>query len=675
VQGERARSGWFGRAFGAIGALGLALAGWFPGNNPDTFGHLAQGRQIAQLHTVPQLDTWSLLPGPARPWHNYEWLSDLCTWLVFDAHGYLAVTLCKCALLMIAAVCLSELAFALIGPRGSVLSSFAMLGSIPAIRSRLSDRPHVLGLCLAAAYLLLLTYLSRSTHKRVRIALVSALGVLHVLWVNTHGSHLLGLGIALSFLAFGAPALRRWFALVVGVQLLASCISPYGPAISIDAIAHVFDGRYRALVSEWQPWQPHDPPWLQLGPALHGALLAATAPLAWRRPLLRPLLPIALVLGAACFRSIRFLAEFMVLTSPLIGVGFALLTRRLSTPGFTFAAAAVTVALAVGIPLASAELPPGAVFGAGLSYRGTPRASAALLERYGRAPRVYAAMQDSWFTMFAAPNSRFVIDGRVPFYGPDYVARVSRSFGDRARFDQLLGELDVNAVIAGYAGTGERQLSGFTAARRGWSLVMIEDLHALYVRDDLLDPKGAGLYPPLRALQPSYALGWILDADPVQQSRMREELARLATMDGTSSYRAWVLGALTLAPLKRGGGSDGFRWPHTVDEWQTYREGYSLIAKAVENAREVPVVAALHATLAAAFCDFHSAETSLASALADGASREPLLASQELALRRGQLEPVRRAVESARALPQGQRDPWLAELHAGLANPPTCPRP
>ncbi|HEX5656944.1 MAG TPA: hypothetical protein VFX59_07100 [Polyangiales bacterium] len=666
---------WVGRAHGALGAFALALAGWYPGNNPDTFGHLAQGRQIAQLGSVPQLDTWSLLPGPARPWHNYEWLSDLGTWTLFDQHGYAAVTIFKCALLALAALAACELAQHLIGPRGSVLTSCAILAIIPAIRSRLSDRPHVLGLCLGAAYLLILSLLSRSTHRRTRIALVSVLGVLHVVWVNAHGSHLLGLGIGLCFLALGAPSLRRWFALVVGVQLVASCISPYGPAISTDAIAHVFDGRYRSLVTEWAAWQAHDPAWLQLGPALHAALLAVIAPLAWRRPLLRPMLPLALVLAAACFRSIRFVAEFMVLTAPLLGVGLALLSRRLRTGWFVTAASVLSLALVIAIPVAARELPPGGVFGARLSYAGTPRAAAAMLAHHGRSPRVFAAMQDSWFTMYAAPNSRFALDGRVPFYGPEWVQRVSRAFGDRASFDTLTRELDVNVVIASHAGAGEHQLSSFIAPRTGWSLVMIEDLHATYVRDDLLDAKGAGLFPPLRALQPSYALGWILDADLVQQSRMREELTRLAQVEGTSAYRAWVLGALTLAPLKRGHGSDGFRWPRNVGEWQLYRDGYSQITRAAEQVRDVPVVASLHAALAATFCDFRSAETSLGKALADGPSREPLLASQELALRRGRVDEVRRVVEAARALPQGQRDPWLAELHAGLMQPPTCPHP
>jgi len=201
-----------GAVVAAVGAAGaLALAGLYRGNNPDTFGHLAQGRQIAALGHVPALDTWSLLPGPPRPWHNYEWLSDLATWSLYDGFGYPAVTIAKCLLLAIAALCLSRTAQLWGGARAAVLGSLAAVSTIPAIRVRLSDRPHVLGIALAASYLLLLTLLSelgaraeaprgssdgttrawQLPARRRAALLVSALFALHVLWINTHGGHLL----------------------------------------------------------------------------------------------------------------------------------------------------------------------------------------------------------------------------------------------------------------------------------------------------------------------------------------------------------------------------------------------------------------------------------------------------------------------------------------------------
>jgi hypothetical protein len=56
-----------------------------------------------------------------------------------------------------------------------------------------------------------------------------------------------------------------------------------------------------------------------------------------------------------------------------------------------------------------------------------------------------------------------------------------------------------------------------------------------------------------------------------------------------------------------------------------------------------------------------------------GGSRETLLLTQELALRRGRVGEVQQFLDAARALPQAQDDPWLAALEAELAAPVGCP--
>ena len=67
--------------------MSLALAGLFPINNPDAFGHLAQGRQIEQLGHVPARDTFSFWQPQPALWHNYEWLSDWLTYRVYAFGG------------------------------------------------------------------------------------------------------------------------------------------------------------------------------------------------------------------------------------------------------------------------------------------------------------------------------------------------------------------------------------------------------------------------------------------------------------------------------------------------------------------------------------------------------------------------------------------------------------
>lgn len=660
-----------------VACLALALAGLYPGNNPDTFGHLAQGRQIAELGHVPRFDTWSLLPGPPRPWLNYEWLSDLGTYLLYAQFGYAAVTMFKCLLLVVTVVCLVRTAQLLSGPRAVVLTSLAVISTIPAIRVRLSDRPHVLGICLAASYLWLLSLLQTQSadpaRRRGNIALVVLLAALHVLWVNSHGSHLLGLAITGSFIVLTTREARRWCAYVLAVQLLASCISPYGPAIWLDAIDHVVDPRYRALVTEWQPWRATDPVWLQLGPVLHGAVLAVLIPVLLRSaPSARAALPIALLLGAACFRSIRFLAEFMLLTSPLIGIGLGSLATNTSPRRFMLAVSTSGLMLALLVPYGANRLFHQPVR-AQMSLAGLPSAAGSLLARHGVAPRIFAAMQDSWYLMFAAPQSRFVVDGRVPFYGADYIKRVSRAFADPRDFARLYDELRFNVVVVSHGASGEQQVSAFLEHKPAWSLLLIEDLHATYVTPGTLDAAGTRAYPPLVALEPSYALAWLLDADAERSQTIRQELVRLAKEPGTSGYRSWIEGVLLLAPLRRGAAADGFRWPRSPADWAVYRRATPLINHTAERVPDVPVVSALQAQLAAVSCDFATAEGALERALVEGASREPLLVAQEIALRKGKRDEVRKVVQAARLLPKGQHDPWLSELAAGVEQPPLCP--
>lgn len=663
---------WFARGATLAAALALGLAGLYRGNNPDTFGHLAQGRQIAELGRVPQVDSWSLLPGP-RAWHNYEWLSDLGTYLLYARFGYDAVTLFKCGLLMLSAWCLARFAAELAGPRAAVLASLVIVSTIPAIRVRLSDRPHVLGICFAAAYILLFTLLLTRRDRRVRIALVASVALLHLTWVNAHGSHLLGLAISGAFLVLGGrealPALLTTF----GLQLLASCISPYGPAIVLDAIDHVVDPRYRALITEWLPWRETDAAWLQLGPALHGAVLTLLAPrLIRHHRAARATLAVSFLLGVASFRSIRFIAEFSLLSAPLLGVGLALSARSLPQRTFALATGGLGVALGLAVVAGARALPPDQGIGLGISYAQLPIASGSVLARYGQTPRVLAAMQDSWFTMFAAPNARLAIDGRVPFYGPDYVRHVGLAFTSKPHFDSVVRESAINTVIFSHAAVEERELGNFTRSA-GFALVLLEDLHALYVRDGALTAEGLRSFPPLRALEPTYELGWLLAADAPRVKAMHEELARLSPLPGTSAYRGWVEGVLTLAPLRRGRPGDGFRWPVNANEWATYEKALPLLQRAGDALGFIPIVSAVYAEVATVLCQFERAERALAKATSEEASREPLLVAQELALRRGQVEQVRRVIEQARALPEGKDDPWLAELARGVDDPPSCP--
>ena len=487
-----------------LAATALALAGLYPGDNPDTFGHLAQGRQIAELGRVPGTDTWSLLHA-GRPWLNYEWLSDLLYFGLHATFGYDGLIGLKCVLVASAGWLLVGLASRSGGLRAATLAALTLVAAIPAMRFRLSDRPHLIGMFLATVYMTVLAGLvagPAGSKVRARAGRIGLLAVLHVLWVNLHGSHLLGALITAVFATFAPREARRGLLALLGLEAVASCISPWGPRILTDAIGHIVDPRYRTLVREWGPWDANAPVWLLVYPLGSGVLPALLGPrLVRQSPATRAALVLVLLLGVASLRSIRFVGEFLLLSTPWLAVGPAPHLEGLSPRRFSATVGGAACALTAFVPWQAARLPPNLDIGHGISDTELPRGPGFVLARTARPARVFADIQHSWSLMWFAPRARFFVDGRVPFYGPEHVATVGRALRDAGLFDAVLRRADIDAVILKLTLSSEQRLLGDLAARPDWSLVFVDDHYALYVRDDLAQTSG---FPRISALVPSF---------------------------------------------------------------------------------------------------------------------------------------------------------------------------
>jgi hypothetical protein len=176
----------------AFACSALALSGLFPVNNPDTFGHLAQGRQIAQLGHVPARDTFSFWQPQPVLWHNYEWLSDWLSYRLYQLGGPDALLVAKCVLLALAGALIVRLAQLLGGARAAAWCALLLVLAIPASRFRFTERPHLVTLPFAATYLIGFCYLARAWGAGTRrgdVAWIAGIGLVHLAWVNLHGSH------------------------------------------------------------------------------------------------------------------------------------------------------------------------------------------------------------------------------------------------------------------------------------------------------------------------------------------------------------------------------------------------------------------------------------------------------------------------------------------------------
>jgi hypothetical protein len=661
----------------AVGGLSLAFAGWFPVNNSDTFGHLAQGRQIVELGHVPQLDTFSFWQPGQASWHNYEWLSDLAMFRLYEHTGYDGLIAGKCLLLLLTAGLLIGLAQLLSGARGAVLCSLLIVLAIPAVRFRLTERPHLVALPFCALYLIGLSYLMRAWGRasaRLDAVIVVSFFMVHLAWVNLHGSHLLGLTLTLVHLVFAVsmPEVREKILWVLGVQLVASSISPFGPAISIDALKHILDPEYRVLVTEWEPWQPTHPLWLWIAPfAQTLALLAAVRSLFSRGPAGRALVASIGVLALSAFRSIRFVAEYLLLSAPVIAIGLGAMLRLVPVRRFAVVAGAFLCGGSVLVPWAASRLPPFAAPGGGMRSSGLPAASGEWLARHALRPRVFAAIEDSWYLMFAVPQAQFLVDGRTPFYGPAHVARIRQAFASPRLMTDLLARYRVNTVVPRYTFKPHRTLVDSMNGRPGWSVVSIEDHYAVYMRDDTEFRVGAR--PRALALRPSYELGWLRDTDAVAEQAIVASLAELPQHENNRGYRSWVRATLALKPLLREGGNNGIRWLTDPREVGTLKQLGAWLDRAAQGADGVPVVHAYQGLVAAALCELDKADTALSLARFEGESRETLLGAQEIALRRGKKQEVETFLRRASAMPGAADDGWLLALRQGLHTPPRCP--
>ena len=555
-------------AWGA--ALAFFLMGLFPLFNADAYGHLAQGRQIAALGRVPQVDLFSIWKAEPQPWKNYEWAYDLGTWLVYENLGASALVLLKCALLAALGYLLVVLATRLAGDadNSAPLTLAALLYALPVARFRFTTRPQIVGLLFPAVLLLGISKLyEESTSTRRRAWILAGLGLLHLLWVNSHGSHLFGLAITSIFtlLSIRASAFR-WMLGLLAVELVATGCTPFGFSIATDAVSHVLQPEYRALVVEWAAWAPKDPLRLLVAP-----IVAASFVLLALRPVARSSRfglgygVFCVLLSLMAFRSLRFVAHQLLFCAPFIAAGLARLPG-LRDAGRAVAAWVGLAALACG--LWTAQLVPALGFGLGEPKREYPWASAELIvERVAR-PRVLASIQDSWVLMFAAPNAKLLIDGRVPFYGPEMIGRVLQSFASPAVLEELLSEFDINTVVLDSTRRDHVPATEHMRARKDWALAFVEDGHSLYVRRDASATIGA-----FEIIAPGYRVGKLLDAD-LGEDAVHAEVGRVGSQLNTATIHAWHEGLALLRPLARDGNRAGIRKHRISEEQRQARAAY-----------------------------------------------------------------------------------------------------
>jgi hypothetical protein len=295
--------------------------------------HLKNGEIIFTTHTIPLADIFSYTSNH-QALVPQEWLSQLVIYSAYRCGGFSGLMLLLCLLssaLLVSGYLLCRLYSG--NAKVAFLGAMAIwfFGTIG-----FAIRPQSIAYLLLVAELAVI-HLGRTHNPRWFLLLP----VLFAVWINCHGSFMLGIVVACVLLSssflrveIGPLVTRPWsqrcrgmFALALALSVAALFLNPVG----IKQILYPFDTMLNmpilfSQVEEWAPLQMTD----ARGVGLLLALLICFLPAAARRTELYWDELILLAMGAwLAFGHIRMLSIFGILAAPI-------LSRQLSTSWDTY---------------------------------------------------------------------------------------------------------------------------------------------------------------------------------------------------------------------------------------------------------------------------------------------------------------------------------------------------
>jgi hypothetical protein len=271
-----------------LGAIFWSLRLFFV--DPDLWWHVKVGQEILTTHRWPTTDPYSFTVA-GQPWIAYEWLGEV---LLAAANRVAGIRGLDALLILLGFAVLAAL-YALATIRsGNAKAGFAAVAVLIILATpSFSLRPQMLGYLF-----LVLTLIALVRFRQGKGRALWFLPVLFLLWVNTHGSFVIGMGAIAAYYLGGLwdfrvgniesqrwlPAERQRLSLVFLLCLIALMITPYGTSLATYPFDMAFSQPVNvANILEWQP-MPFNLPGGKLFLALLIAFMIAQATLRlkWR---------------------------------------------------------------------------------------------------------------------------------------------------------------------------------------------------------------------------------------------------------------------------------------------------------------------------------------------------------------------------------------------------------
>ncbi|MGA8044351.1 MAG: hypothetical protein WCA37_16265 [Terracidiphilus sp.] len=295
-------------------------------HDPDLWWHLADAKILFTTHHFIRVEPYSFTVAGQR-WVNPEWLAEVPYWLGYRHFGLVGIYLVTFLGLYANVVLMYWRSHWRSGHAGAAFWATGIGFFLVTVNAGARE--------IVIAYILLsLEMAILEAADRGNLRWLWFLPPLFCVWVNTHGSWLIGLGIFVLFILCGlvpnhagvfdqdafTPEARKKMLLVLAASVAALLVNPYGWRL----VWNPFDmmANQKLNIHNVQEWQPLNLEWLSAKVAVGCiAFMVITNGIRSRK---WKLFDIALVLFAwyAAFDHSRFLFMAAVLITPMMAMDF-----------------------------------------------------------------------------------------------------------------------------------------------------------------------------------------------------------------------------------------------------------------------------------------------------------------------------------------------------------------
>ena len=255
-----------------MGSLLLLLR---PIGDPDFWWHLKTGKMIVETKSIPIYDDYAFTY-TGTPWKAPEWLTEVFMYSLFKLGGVRLVILIF-SLLSIAAIIVAGLRAQ--KDRNPYWLGFALLLGVILSTPVLWARPQVFLILYASIFVFLLEKYVQKRNLRYLIPLP----IIMLLWVNQHGSFILGIGIIGVFLLASwidgysefkktNKSLKRvvfnrislTLVTIIALCLLVALINPSGIKMFLYPFQTMSEPAQQEYIIEWASPNFHERTWVPL---------------------------------------------------------------------------------------------------------------------------------------------------------------------------------------------------------------------------------------------------------------------------------------------------------------------------------------------------------------------------------------------------------------------------